>query len=311
MFLTHPQQTKDNFIENIKNLLDDCLNSRNKINPHQLPKTLLAGDAAWLIVCAQHQETVILDNDETFKNIAKEAVRIHRRIQSRYYQEFKGIEQVDIALDFEGTAHLNFTLTKEAFLEYLNSNDKYRQLLLANAHISSGTTPENPTQQIFVQMIQNNVDLTLSKTEISNIDARIFNTEVSLDKNPSQVEKQPMSPDDPDTIIDTVLKTDITTLIRKTFPHYSGHIQNKTSAPHRLVIKVMIIMLKLNYKDLTWSTVKGFIEDYISGNYDRQILANLEEITDDYITVSNVRLDKTNATKKVGEYKSLFNIKSV
>jgi hypothetical protein len=53
MFLTHPQQTKNNFKENIKNLLDDCLSSRNKINPHQLPETLLAGDAAWLIVCSQ------------------------------------------------------------------------------------------------------------------------------------------------------------------------------------------------------------------------------------------------------------------
>lgn len=86
------------------------MNSRNKINPHQLPETLLAGDAAWLIVCAQHQETVILDNDETFKTIAKEAVRIHRRIQSRYYQEFKGIEQVDVALDFEDTAHCELSV---------------------------------------------------------------------------------------------------------------------------------------------------------------------------------------------------------
>ena len=190
MFLTHPQQTKDNFKENIKNLLDDCLNSRNKINPHQLPEILLAGDAAWLIVCSQHQETVIIDNGKTFKYIAKEAARIHRRIQSRYYQEFKGIEQVDVALDFEGTTHLNFTLTKEAFLEYLNSNDKYRQLL-ANAHISSGTTPENSTQQIFVQMIQNNIDLALSKTEISNIDARIFHTENSYNEAPKQPSELP------------------------------------------------------------------------------------------------------------------------
>jgi hypothetical protein len=185
MFLTHPQQTKDNFKENIKNLLDDCLNSRNKINPHQLPETLLAGDAAWLIVCSQYQETVILDNDETFKYIAKEAARIHRRIQSRHYQEFKGIEQVDVALDFEGKAHFNFILTKEAFLEYLNSKDKYRQLL-ENAHISSGTISENPTQEIFVQVIQNNVDLTLSKTDvINNIDARtINNTEISYQTKP-------------------------------------------------------------------------------------------------------------------------------
>lgn len=309
MFLTHPQQTKDNFIENIKNLLDDCLSSRNKINPHQLPETLLAGDAAWLIVCSQQKEIVILDNDKTFKCIAKEAVRIHRRIQSRYYQEFKGIEQGDVALDFEGTAHINFTLTKEAFLEYLNSNDKYRQLL-ENAHISSGAIPENLTQQIFVQMIQNNADLTLSKTEISNIDARIFNTEVSLDKNPSEVDKQQISPDDPDTIIDTVLKTDIATLIRRTFPHYTGKIQNKTSAPHRLLIKVIIMMFKLNYQNITWSTVRGFIEDYIRGNHERQTLAHLEDITDDYITVSDERLDKINATKNVGKYKSIFKIKS-
>mgnify|MGYP006904190471 CR=1 FL=1 len=46
MFLTLTQQTTDNFKENIKNLLDDCLNSQNKINTDKLPEALLVGDAS-------------------------------------------------------------------------------------------------------------------------------------------------------------------------------------------------------------------------------------------------------------------------
>lgn len=53
MFLTHPQQTKDNFKEVIQNLLDDCLDIENKINPELLPKTLRAKETAWLMVPPQ------------------------------------------------------------------------------------------------------------------------------------------------------------------------------------------------------------------------------------------------------------------
>lgn len=112
-----------------------------------------------------------------------------------------------------------------------------------------------------------------------------------------------------DAIITTTLKTDLTILIRDTFPHYSGYIHKKTSAPHRLIIKIMIMMIKLALKDITWTTVKAFIEEHIVGIHDRMNLANLEEINDDYLKVSGLILDKINATKKVGDYKRIFQIK--
>jgi len=84
---------------------------------------------AWLIVGTQYQGTEFLDNDEMFKHLTQEAERIYRRIISRYYQGFQGFEPVDMSWDLESKAHNNFTLTKTAFLEFINSNDKYRQLL--------------------------------------------------------------------------------------------------------------------------------------------------------------------------------------
>ena len=40
----------------------------------------------------------------------------------------------------------------------------------------------------------------------------------------------------------------------------------------------MIIMLKLKRQDITWSTVKEFIEEHINGNHNRATLVNLEDI---------------------------------
>lgn len=116
------------------------------------------------------------------------------------------------------------------------------------------------------------------------------------------------SENDPDTVIDTILKQDFSLLIRETFPNYKGQIHKKTSAPHKLIIRGMIIMLKLKRQDITWSTVKEFIEEHISGNHNRATLVNLEDINDDNFTVSGYVLDKINATKKVGNYKKVFKI---
>ena len=113
-----------------------------------------------------------------------------------------------------------------------------------------------------------------------------------------------------DTTIDTVLDANFTTLIRNTFPEYTGKIQNKTSAPHKLVIKVMIMMVKIGHQDITWSSVKGFIEEYIHGIYAREQLANIEKFNDDVLIVDGKDLTKNNATRKVGEYKNIFKIKT-
>ncbi|WP_028389620.1 hypothetical protein [Legionella fairfieldensis] len=109
-------------------------------------------------------------------------------------------------------------------------------------------------------------------------------------------------------LIDSILKQDFGLLIRETFPDYTGKIHKKTSAPHRLIIKVMIMLLKLKRQDITWSTVKEFIEEHISRNHNRATLANLEDINEDNFTVSGCILTKINATKKVGDYKKAFKI---
>ncbi len=110
-------------------------------------------------------------------------------------------------------------------------------------------------------------------------------------------------------IIDKTLKTDIGLLIKNAFPHYKGSLATKTSAPHRLIIKIMIIMREIGRQDITWIPIKQFIEEHISGNHDRETLANLDEINDNFLTVSGVPLSKTNATGKIGDYKRKFKIK--
>ncbi len=112
-----------------------------------------------------------------------------------------------------------------------------------------------------------------------------------------------------DEIIDTTLPADLGLLITKMFPHYKGAIEKKTSAPHRLVIKVMIMMIRLGHADITWIPIKQFIEEHISGNHKRETLANLHEINDDFLIVSAISLSKTNASKNVGKYKGMFGIK--
>ena len=111
-----------------------------------------------------------------------------------------------------------------------------------------------------------------------------------------------------ETIIDSVLKQDFALLIRETFPDYTGKLHKKTSAPHKLIIKVMIIMLKLDRQDITWSTVKEFIEEHIVGIYERETLIKFEDINDDTLLVDGRELTKKNATKKVGDYKRDFKI---
>jgi hypothetical protein len=174
MFLTHPQQTKDNFKEVIQNLLDDCLDIENKINPELLPKTLRAKEAAWLMVCVQLGGEVDLSNDELFFLIAKKARRFHNHIHSKYYQGTEGIEQSDMTDSFAGEEMWDFTITKEAFLNYIKSKNKYCKLLTPIATIEQSTEGNKSQVVNNNNFIENH--FTLSKTSVSNI----FNTEISV-----------------------------------------------------------------------------------------------------------------------------------
>ncbi len=60
--------------------------------------------------------------------------------------------------------------------------------------------------------------------------------------------------------------------------------------------------------DITWSTVKEFIEEHIVGIYERETLIKFEDINDDTLLVDGRELTKKNATKKVGDYKRDFKI---
>ncbi len=119
---------------------------------------------------------------------------------------------------------------------------------------------------------------------------------------------QPQNTKDIDTIINTTLKSDLNLLLRKTFPEYSGQIAKKTSAPHGLIIKVIVMMRQLQQQDITWTTVREFIEEHLYGNHDRTILAKLDSIDDNAIIVNGLELINSNASRRVSEYKNKFGI---
>jgi len=109
-------------------------------------------------------------------------------------------------------------------------------------------------------------------------------------------------------ILNTTLKTDLNLLLRKTFPEYSGQIAKKTSAPNALVIKVIVMMRQLQQQDITWTTVKEFIEEHLYRNHERTILAKLDSIDDNAITVNGRELINSNASCRVSEYKNIFGL---
>ena len=111
-----------------------------------------------------------------------------------------------------------------------------------------------------------------------------------------------------DAIINTALRTDLNLLIRKTFPQYSGQIAQKTTAPNALVIKVIVMMTQLQHQEITWTTIREFIEEHIDGIHDRKLLAKLDSINDSALTVSGRELINTNASRRVSEYKKKFSI---
>lgn len=111
-----------------------------------------------------------------------------------------------------------------------------------------------------------------------------------------------------DAVINNTLKTDLNILLRKTFPEYSGQIAKKTSAPNALLIKVMVMMQQLQHQDITWTTIREFIEEHIYGNHERAVLAKLNSIDDNAIIVNDRELINTNASRRVSEYKNKFGI---
>lgn len=169
MFLT-PPETEQSFKATIDELIRNCLNNNRKLIPEQLPERLSVGIAAWLIESIK-RETTDLD-----KTAIKAADRLHSNISKMYYTGVHGIEKADIVHDFEGKGYQDFIITRETLIKYINTQPFYSSVLITTPPVDKS---KDPTHQTYIQVVQNNIDLTQSQTEISNIDARIFSTDIS------------------------------------------------------------------------------------------------------------------------------------
>src|SRR5580704_4861650 len=121
MFLI-PPETQKSFKKNMHTLYKKCFNENKKIAPDNLPEIMNAGEAAWLIMSAKCK-TAYLDSAQK-----EEAEGICSDIGQKYYQGSNGIEQSDFfAMDFNGQAHLNFIVTREALLQIISSDLDYSE----------------------------------------------------------------------------------------------------------------------------------------------------------------------------------------
>jgi len=130
MFLI-PPETEQSFKASIDELIRSCLNNDKKIIPEQLPESLSVGCAAWLIESIK-QKTTDLD-----KTAIKTVGRLHSNISKMYYQGVQGIQPADIAHDFEGKAHRDFIITREALVKYISTQPFYSDVLSTTLPINN------------------------------------------------------------------------------------------------------------------------------------------------------------------------------
>ena len=83
-------------------------------------------------------KTVYLNSDQK-----EEAEGIYSDIGQRFYQGLNGIERSDFfAIDFNGKGHPDFTITKEALLELVNSESVYTSILASISKKQKSPLPE-------------------------------------------------------------------------------------------------------------------------------------------------------------------------
>jgi hypothetical protein len=304
----HNKEVRSNQIIRLLNKI--CVEQPLRIDPVKISEPVHSYNLAWIIVICnkglQWIEEVKLQELELTPLAEITNGKIMDSLQKSGHPhklKVKCFDEVDLRGSGAVKKIFSYEIPPTLVLELISNNAIYKNKENVDSDTSHRPASPFPNSSITIIInIQNN---------IYNVDARILNNEVSYTEtsNPIKENNRTNHCDDIDTTIDTVLRADFTTLIRKTFPEYSGKIQDKTSSPHKLVIKIMIMMVKLGRQDITWSTVKGFIEEHIYGNYERERLAKIEEFNDDVLVVDGTDLTKGNASRKVGEYKNIFKIK--
>jgi hypothetical protein len=106
-------------------------------------------------------------------------------------------------------------------------------------------------------------------------------------------------------IIKKILNQPILDVIKDLNPSYEGDVHNKTSAPHKLIIRIITIMFKLKIPKtkITWTSIHPFLEKYIYQNYSLKTLTGLEELEEDKLKVEGVTFFKRNIRNKISYYK--------
>lgn len=127
------------------------------------------------------------------------------------------------------------------------------------------------------------------------------------------LKKEPSNTDlaEINTIIENILKQPILNIIKDFNPNYKGDIHNKTSAPHKLIIQIIAIMLTLKIPKtaITWKSIYQFLDKYIYLNYSFKTISELEEVNEDELKVRGVHMSKRNCQNKIAYYKkNIFNL---
>lgn len=109
--------------------------------------------------------------------------------------------------------------------------------------------------------------------------------------------------------IDVIIKERLSMSLKKNIKSinskYEGKIWGKTKEPHKLILKVMCIMNNLNFRkeEITWGSIKEFIEDNIHGNPEFMKVSELQEIDDHIFKVREITLTKKQCQDSVPVYK--------
>lgn len=298
----HNKEVRSNQIIRLLNKI--CVEQPIRIDPEKISEPIHSYNLAWVFVIChkglQRIEEVKLQELELMPLAEITNEKIMDTLQKSNHPhklKMKCFDEVDLRDSGAVKKIFSYEIPPILVLELISNDSLYK--IKNNTYSNYSARPVHVTIQPITIII-------------NNFDLKIFNTKFTL----TQVPKSSSSNNDNqsstkaiDEIIETILRADLGLLIKKTFPHYTGQIATKAPAPHRLIIKVMIMMIKLGREDITWIPIKQFIEEYISGFHERETLAKLEEINDDYLKVAGIELDKLNATKKIGDYKRDFKIK--
>ena len=261
----HNKEVRSNQIIRLLNKI--CVEQPIRIDPVKISEPVHSYNLAWIIVIChkglQWIEEVKLQELELTPLAEITNGKIIDTLQKSghlHKLKVKCFDEVDLRGSGTVKKIFSYEIPSTLVLELISNNLIYKDKNKVASDASQRPPSSFPGSSITITInIQNT---------IYNIDAQVFNTDASYTEtsNPTKENNPRSHCDDIDTIIDTVLKADFSTLIRKTFPNYSGAIHKRTSAPHKLVIKVMVMMIKQGYQDITWSTVNRSntsVKDYI------------------------------------------------